>query len=492
MKTTHCCILFVVLLSLTGSKAVAQPADIDPNAIIGAQKLSDAFRAAAKHVGPSVVTITAMVQPAQRNGRIPEELRGILPDELFIPTPQASSNRVPVKMGVGSGVILTADGFIVTNNHVIADADQLQIRLNDGRVFASRVVGRDPQTDLAVLKINVTGLTPARIGDSEAMYVGDWVIAVGSPFELEQTVTAGIISAVNRSTQTAQEDGILVYEDFLQTDAAINPGNSGGPLVNLRGEVVGINTAINSRSGTNAGVGFAIPSKTLNYVAGDLREIGRVRRGFIGAKLADVEYNRLQKFGLPPEVVDGVLLEYIPSGEPADKAGLQKGDFVVRANGREITSVGSLRSTVALTRPGSPIRIEFYRKGQRKNVSLVVEEMTPEKMASMSDNFNVENLGIVLYNLTPEIVAKVDIDSNIEGVLVLGVIRGSVGQRLGFQAGDVITEVNNKKVSEIRDFVGAFVDKTGKFEFSLVRNGEKLLLNVKVNPDKTEPESPVP
>ncbi len=278
---------------------VAQEARED--LLIGAEKLSVAFRAAAKALRPSVVTITAKAgQPVlsrtMRGGRsqgFTEELRGLIPDELLRqfggselggddqliipddsePNTKRGKTRAQ-KIGVGSGVIVSKDGYLLTNNHVVAKADELEVHLSDNRTLSAKVIGTDPKSDIAVLKIDAQGLVPAVLGDSSAMDVGDWVLAIGSPFELDQTVTAGIISAVNRSTQ----NDILPYEDFLQTDAAINPGNSGGPLVNLRGEVIGINTAINTTTGSNAGVGFAIPSNLASHIMQDLREGGSVRR----------------------------------------------------------------------------------------------------------------------------------------------------------------------------------------------------------------------
>lgn len=300
---------------------VAQEARED--LLIGAEKLSVAFRAAAKALRPSVVTITAKAgQPVVsriRRGQGPglEEFRDLLPEELlrqfggseldrndqFIVPDEDQPNTRPEKsriqkIGVGSGVIVSKDGYLLTNNHVVAKADELEVHLSDNRTLSAKVIGTDPKSDIAVLKIDAQGLVPAVLGDSSAMDVGDWVLAIGSPFELDQTVTAGIISAVNRSTQ----NDILPYEDFLQTDAAINPGNSGGPLVNLRGEVIGINTAINSTTGANAGVGFAIPSNLASYIMQDLRESGSVRRGFIGAQLGDVSYEDLRKENIPDKI----------------------------------------------------------------------------------------------------------------------------------------------------------------------------------------------
>ncbi len=260
---------------------------IQEQQIAGAEQLSSAFRAAAKAVKPSVVRIDAMVKrrPRVRNSpslRLPFGLEGFPFEE---PQEEVGDAGELESAGVGSGVIVSADGYILTNNHVVQNADELEVQLSDGRRLAGKVVGTDDRSDVAVVKINAKELVPAKLGDSSLMDVGDWVIAVGSPFELDQTVTAGIISALNRSV------AILPYEDFLQTDAAINPGNSGGPLVNLRGEVIGINTAINSRTGSNAGVGFAIPSLMAKQIMDSILTNGKVVRGFIGAVLGDLAEN---------------------------------------------------------------------------------------------------------------------------------------------------------------------------------------------------------
>ncbi|MFO1065942.1 MAG: trypsin-like peptidase domain-containing protein, partial [Pirellulales bacterium] len=278
--------------------------------IEGAEKLSKAFRVAAGKVRPAVVRINSLVRQNSRRRSaeeipgIPEEFRGFFGEDLFREfenrnqrrgqnTPRSDEEQGELQTaGVGSGVIVSTDGYILTNNHVVDGAEQLEVELSDGRTLSGKVIGTDDKSDVAVIKIDASGLIAARLGDSNQMDVGDWVIAVGSPFELDQTVTAGIISATNRSVE------ILDYEDFLQTDAAINPGNSGGPLVNLRGEVIGINTAINSRSGSNAGVGFAIPSSMARLIMDNLIENGRVVRGFIGATLETVSPEIVKEYKL--------------------------------------------------------------------------------------------------------------------------------------------------------------------------------------------------
>ena len=473
------------------------PQEAREDLLIGAEKLSAAFRAAAKALRPSVVTITAKVgQPVvsrvMRQGRtpgLPEELRGIVPDELLrqfggseldgddqliVPEDDAPNAKPgksrSQKIGVGSGVIVSKDGYLLTNNHVVAKADELEVHLSDNRTLSAKVIGTDPKSDIAVLKIDAQGLVPAVLGDSSAMDVGDWVLAIGSPFELDQTVTAGIISAVNRSTQ----NDILPYEDFLQTDAAINPGNSGGPLVNLRGEVIGINTAINSTTGTNAGVGFAIPSNLASHIMQDLRDGGSVRRGFIGAQLGEVTYEDLRREKIPDSVVDGVVIDAVQEGAPAAKAGLKKGDIVTRANGREITSVSALRNTVALVRPGKVVNLEIYRAGQPMQVAVTVEESTDEKLAAMSPQVPVKELGIQVQTLNPALAKNLEADIQ-EGAVVIAMDRRGKAAQLRMQPGDIITELNGIKITSAAD-VSKAVDESDKLLVKIYRDGQEIML----------------
>ena len=359
---------------------------------------------------------------------------------------------------------------MLTNNHVVAKADELEVHLSDNRTLSAKVVGTDPKSDIAVLKIDAQGLVPAVLGDSSAMDVGDWVLAIGSPFELDQTVTAGIISAVNRSTQ----NDILPYEDFLQTDAAINPGNSGGPLVNLRGEVVGINTAINSSTGTNAGVGFAIPSNLASHIMQDLRDGGSVRRGFIGAKLDEVTYEDLRKAKIPDSVVDGVVIDYVPEGAPAAKAGITKGDIVTKANGREINSVSALRNAIAMVRPGKTVNLEVYREGRQMQIAVTVEEATDEKLAAMSPQVPVNELGIQVQTLTPALAKNLEADVE-EGAVVIAMDRRGKAAQLRMQPGDIITELNGMKITSAAD-VSKAVEGSNKLLLKIYRDGQEIML----------------
>lgn len=445
--------------------------------LIGAEQLSGAFRATAKVLRPSVVQISALVErrpmrtqqfrqfPFQTpfGNELLEEFFGELDGRRRQPVqPQeddAPTGPLPkVQSGVGSGVIVSSDGYILTNNHVVESADELQIELSDGRSFKAEIVGTDPRTDLAVLKIDATGLVPGRMGDSSMMQVGDWVIAIGSPFGLEQTVTAGIVSATNRRT------GIIRggYEDFLQTDAAINPGNSGGPLVNLQGEVIGINTAINSRTGVNAGIGFAIPSNMAMQIMQDLQRTGKVVRGFIGAGLEELTAANASQLNLPPNILRGAIIRRLLPDGPAARAKLQVDDVVVGVSGRTISSSSQLMNEVAMTRPGSPLNLNIYRNGRPLDVQVIVEEQTEARMAAFSDRTEVSDWGLVLDTVNPQLARELNLPEDVTGgAVILEIDRRKRGFQLGFQPGDVILSIDSVAIQTASDAQKA-LEKVGR------------------------------
>lgn len=478
---------------------------LDNDSIVGAQRLSDAFRAAAKVLRPSVVTITAVSEQTQRvrlrrtgpgfRGGIPDELRGMLPEEFrdsfsfpedafrdgyneddYSAEPENAPKR-RVQTGMGSGVIVSQDGYILTNNHVVEDADELQVALNDGRSFQARVVGTDSKSDVAVLKIEADRLVAARLGDSSRMDVGDWVIAVGSPFGLDQTVTAGIISATNRSFGILNNPRREGYEDFLQTDAAINPGNSGGPLVNLRGEVVGINTAINSRTGTNAGVGFAIPVNMAARIMEDLREHGRVVRGYVGIQIRDLDYDSARELRLPEGVQRGAYVAGVKDGDPADRASIRKDDVITAVNGVAIRSSEHFRNVVALTRPGSQLDLEGYRGQTPLQFQVVVGELTEAKLDEFryAGMVEVPELKMRVMQLSPRISAALNIPEDTTGVVVTMLDQRGQGFRLGLRPEDVILEVNGKVVDTPETFASAVAD-ANQLRMIVTRNGQLIML----------------
>lgn len=438
---------------------------ISQDAIAGAERLSDAFRNAAKVLRPSVVTITSLEERSSRTIRrfqgrgLPEEFRGMLPDELFeqFRGPQGDFEEEDtsprggrkVQTGMGSGVIVSPDGYILTNNHVVADADELQVELSDGRRFEADVVGTDEKSDVAVLKIQGDGLVAARIGDSSRMEVGDWVIAIGSPFGLDQTVTAGIVSARHRQTGIISERN-AGYEDFIQTDAAINPGNSGGPLINLRGEVIGVNTAINSRTGTSAGVGFAIPSNMAARIMEDLRTDGKVVRGFIGVSFApeDVTYENADEFQLPRGVFRGAIVASVLEKGPADRATLRKGDIVTSIAGRAVSSFREIRNIVALSRPGAKLDVQVYRKGRPVNLQIKIGTQTEAKMLQLAGRAEVPGMGIVIERVTPALARQAGTSGEDGGVMVIQIDRGGTAYQYGLRLGDIILRVDGEETRE--------------------------------------------
>lgn len=443
--------------SIVSSSAHAQqvPAEeVSADALAGAEKLSFAFRAASKVIRPSVVQINALVESRPRIRQSPfgpmdsdlmEELLGGQLERRRQPENDVPSRKIPA--GVGSGVLVSSDGYVLTNNHVVEEADELQVELSDGRLFRAEIVGTDPRTDLAVLKIDASGLVAAKLGNSSAMEVGDWVIAIGSPFGLEQTVTAGIISATNR--QTGIIGGGQGYEEFFQTDAAINPGNSGGPLINLRGEVIGINTAINSKTGTNIGIGFAIPSNLASQVLEDLRGSGRVIRGFMGASVGNLDPQVVKNLNLPAGVVRGaVIARLLPNG-PASRAKLREGDVVVAVNGRQVNSREQLINSVAMSRPGSTMDLKIYRDGKPQDVKLVVEEQTPEKMNAFADKdiIVMEDWGVVLASMNSNIASQLGLPEGTKGVVIIKMDPRGQAAKVNLEVGDILLSINGEKVT---------------------------------------------
>ncbi len=320
-----------------------------------AKDLSQAFRHVAKSIRPAVVSISSVrrIVPAALQRQFGRDVPGGIPKGAF------------EQRGLGTGVVVSEDGYILTNNHVVRAADEVNVTLSDSRILSAKVVGTDAKTDLAVLKIDTSGLSFAKLGDSDAIDVGEWALAIGSPFGLAQTVTAGIISAKGRSNV-----GITDYEDFLQTDAAINPGNSGGPLVNLDGQVIGINTAIASRSGGYMGIGFAIPSNLARPVMQSIIKDGHVKRGWLGVAIQDLTKDLADSLQLDSR--DGVLVGNVIAGSPADEAGLQSGDIILRFGGKPPRTANQLRNAVAATAPDTETVVALFRDGKTRTLKVVI------------------------------------------------------------------------------------------------------------------------
>lgn len=352
----------------------------------------------------------------------------------FFPNDQEREFR---KKGLGSGFIVSKNGYIVTNNHVISRAEDIQVVLYDGSRYAAEIVGQDVKTDLAVLKIKPEKkLKPVVFGDSDGLRIGDWVMAIGNPFGLGYTVTVGIVSAKGRSL------GLGAYDDFIQTDASLNPGNSGGPLFNLRGEVVGVNTAIAARG---QGIGFSIPANMAKGVISQLMEKGKVVRGWLGVIIQPITQEIAESIG--HEGTDGALISDISPGSPAEKAGLKRGDVVVEFDGEPIKEFTSLSKLVGMKAPGTSSKITVLRDGKRKEISVVLgnlpDEQTPVESRRDED--------IELSDITPDIAARFGVEDK-AGVLVTNVSRGSSAWEAGFRPGDVILEVDKNPVANLGDY----------------------------------------
>ncbi|WLE96540.1 MAG: DegQ family serine endoprotease [Candidatus Electrothrix communis] len=360
--------------------------------------------------------------------------------------------------GAGSGFIISEDGLILTNNHVVDNADTIRVRLSDKREFTASVVGTDPQSDVALIKINGKKLPTLALGDSGKLEVGEWVIAIGSPFELSQTVTVGVVSAKGRSRM-----GISDYENFIQTDAAINPGNSGGPLLNIHGKVVGINTAIFSRNGGSMGIGFAIPINMAKSVEEQLRSSGKVTRGWLGLAIQDMNEDLAQSFGV--NKADGILIAEVTKGSPAKKAGIQQGDILLSLNGDKVLDVTDLRNRIAMTTPGSKVTLQVFREGRKKEIRVIIAEQPADfsratRMRLRKNNSSLlDNMGLTLQELTPELAKQFGYDEE-QGILITQVAPDSPADSVGVQAGQLIEEVNRVRVHSVADLKKAV--KKGK------------------------------
>jgi serine protease Do len=374
------------------------------------------------------------------------------------------SDDEPQQRGVGSGFILSADGFIMTNAHVVDGADEVLVTLTDKREFKARIVGADKRTDVAVVKIDAAGLPFVKIGDVNRLKVGEWVMAIGSPFGLENSVTAGIVSAKQRDTGD--------YLPFIQTDVAINPGNSGGPLLNLRGEVVGINSQIYSRSGGFMGISFAIPIDEAMRVSDQLRANGRVIRGRIGVQIAPVTKEVAEAIGLGKPT--GALVQSVEAGGPADKAGVEAGDIITRVDGKLVEKSGDLPRLVGGTRPGSKATLQIFRRGVTKELTATVGEFEAERptrraQAEPSGAAPVKSaLGITASDLTEAQKREL----KVKGGVRVDAVEGAAA-RAGLREGDVILSVDNTEVTDLRQFasIAAKVEKARAVSV-LVRRGE--------------------
>lgn len=424
------------------------------------------FATLAAHASPSVVyikvvSVTKSGQEGPEFGGPPSGPFGNSPFPFRMPPPGGGPRGDFRRQGSGSGFIIRNDGIVITNNHVVEDAKEILVILNDKREFTAKVLGRDPKTDLAVLKIDGKGELPvATLGDSESLQVGDWVMAIGNPFGLSNTVTAGIVSAKGRSI------GAGPYDNFIQTDASINPGNSGGPLFNERGEVVGINSAIFSQGGGNIGIGFAIPINLAKKLVPELEAHGSVTRGWLGVAIQQVTPDLAKSLGL--EEARGALVADVTSGSPAAKGGVQRGDVIVSFNSKKVAESSSLPSLVAETPVGDTVQVEVLRNGKNTTLEVKVAKLAEETASNEREESETEKSkwGLALRDLQPEEREQAGVKAD-EGVLIAGIDPESPAAEANLRAGDVVLEINRVPVGSVADL---------KKEMAKVEGDKPLLL----------------
>jgi serine protease Do len=411
---------------------------------------SVAFSGIVNAVSPTVVNISTVKVMVHDTSYADDPFFDFFND-FFSPFDDEGPKRRWKEQGLGSGVIVSEDGYIITNNHVVADAEKIKVTLYDKRVFRGKVIGSDPKTDIAVVKIASDGLPSIPWGDSDGLSVGEFVLAIGNPFGLSHTVTMGIISAVGRA-----DVGIADYEDFIQTDAAINPGNSGGPLVDTMGRLIGINTAIFSKSGGYQGIGFAVPSNMARLIKEHLLREGKVIRGWLGVTIQELTPEFARKFGL--KTSKGTLVSEAIAGSPARKAGVRRGDIILRYDGKDVPGPSTLRNMVAQSKPGERVPIKILRDRKILNmVATVGEPPAPQEaeraaLRPPSDTERDTFSGLSVMTLTEDIARQLGLGSEERGVVVIGVQEGSPADEAGISRGDVIHEVDRKKVRSIEDF----------------------------------------
>ncbi|TWU35917.1 Do family serine endopeptidase [Novipirellula artificiosorum] len=470
--------LFAGAAYVSADQTIKDPlANLSPQqaqAIESANSLSSAFRTVANRVLPAVVAIEnrpSVAWNAKQNVRPSSDpfsgqnpfkgtpFEDMFGDEMFkgrrfqMPSQRSPGGQPTPSAGIGSGVIIDPSGIILTNNHVVAGGGEVIVRTQDGREFVATNVWTDPKTDVAVVKIDgATDLVAAIMGDSDQVEIGDWVLALGQPFGLESTVTAGIISAKHRGI------GITARENFLQTDAAINPGNSGGPLVNLRGEIVGINTAIHSRSGGNEGIGFAVPSNLADWVGDQLVATGTVKRAYLGVGIQPVTQDLAKQLSVKPR--GGVVVTNVFPGTPAAEAGLKSGDVIVRFGDEPVSTPQGLQLIVERAAIGSRQTVEVVRDGKKMELTFEAAEQTGDFATQMdagggpTESKRMENLGLEIAPVDADVAEQLGVEG-VEGVVVTAVADGSPADRAGLSPGMVISQVDRQGVKTVEDFEAA-------------------------------------
>jgi serine protease Do len=407
-------------------------------------KIGNAMAEIAEAVKPTIVNISTT-----RTIKIQEGASPFFEDPFFrrFFGDQFRQFRMPKERkaaSLGSGVIVDSNGYILTSNHVVQGAEEIKVTLSDNREFKGKIIGTDPMTDIAVIKIDAKDLPAIKWGDSEKLRVGETVLAIGSPYGLSQTITSGIVSAVGRANV-----GIADYEDFIQTDAAINPGNSGGALVNVRGELIGINTAIFSTSGGYQGIGFAVPTNMAKTVMDSLIKKGKVIRGWFGVTIQALTPELAKQFNLKED--KGSLIGDVIEGSPAEKAGLQRGDVIIEYEGKKIDEPYQLRNMVANTAPGQEVEIKIIRENRTETKKVTIGELPAEMQKPSTGEYNNLLKGVNVQDLTPEIYKRSNLPIRLKGVIVSNVAEDSPAAMVLMQ-GDVIQEINKQKITNIKDY----------------------------------------
>ena len=453
------------------AKAYSEGPKISKQAIEVLSKTNEAMAEVAAAVKPAVVNVSTT-----RTIKTPGITNPFFNDPFFrqffgnaFGNPEGP--REHKQASLGSGVIIDNSGYIITNNHVVKDADEIKIKLSDGREFKGKVIGTDQKTDIAVIKIASDHLPVLKIGDSDRLKVGERVFAVGNPFGLNQTVTSGIVSATGRANM-----GLADYEDFIQTDAPINPGNSGGALVNIRGELIGINTAIFSTSGGYQGIGFAIPSNMVRTVMESLIKTGKVVRGWLGVSAQSLTPEIAKQFGLKEQ--GGALVGDVAEGSPAEKAGLKRGDLIIKYDGKQVNDPAQLKNMTAGTPVGKEVLLHIVRDGKTKTVKVDIAELTStgQIMQSAFDNYL---RGIHVQDLTPEIRKGLTIPARVTGVLVTDIEEGSPAERV-LVRNDVIIEIDKNRINTVQDYekIGDHIKPDQSVLLLIYRGGSVLYLTL--------------
>jgi serine protease Do len=474
IKPKAVCWLAAAAVMASGPRAEAK----DSPALDLARQLNEAFVEAADKVSSAVVVIDIRQKVNGKESDDGGSFWDILPPELRRHFREHGGGHQHWLSGEGSGVIITADGYILTNNHVVEDADQIVVRLKDGRAFAGEVKGADAESDIAVVKIKATGLTPAKLGDSDATRVGEFVLAIGAPFELNDTVTVGHVSAKGRSFEQDAD------QDFIQTDAKILPGNSGGPLVNLYGEVIGINTMI---EGLDTGIGFAVPINLAKRVKDHLISEGKFTRSWLGIIIhelkSDSDYLSLDE-KLAPDAQDGVVVDAISPEGPASKSDLRPGDVITAVDGKPIQSLHQFREEIAGKKPGASANLAVVRGKEHLTVKATTGSMPTRDELTVTSQGEPANFGLTVKGLTKESAAQYGIDL-LSGVLVVAVEQDSPADLHGIKAGDVITEINRKRISTPRQFRDAVISADAKrgLMVNLVSDGSRKFVVLKDDGD---------